>query len=58
MIDIVNELTKKDEIVNVFLINGVKLQGYITDANDDGVYITKDAKTQFVFKHAISTICP
>ena len=44
--------------MTVFLINGVKLQGYITYFDRFGLALTRDHHTQFVFKHAISTIDP
>ncbi len=49
---------KKDKLqVSVFLINGIKLHGYIEDF-DQYVVILRDAVTQMVYKHAISTIVP
>ncbi len=44
--------------LTVFLINGVKLQGYITRFDRFGLTLTRDHHTQLVFKHAISTIDP
>ena len=42
----------------VFLVNGVRLQGSITHFDKFGLSLTRDRQTQFVFKHAISTIDP
>jgi host factor-I protein len=44
--------------VTVFLVNGVKLQGYVTHFDKFGVALTRDHHTQFVYKHAIATIHP
>jgi host factor-I protein len=44
--------------VTVFLVNGIKLQGYITRFDRFGLALTRDHHTQFIFKHAISTIDP
>jgi host factor-I protein len=44
--------------VTVFLVSGVKLQGYVTYFDKFGVALTRDQQTQFVYKHAISAINP
>ena len=44
--------------VTMFLVNGVKRQGYISHYDKFGVALTRDRHTQFVYKHAISTINP
>lgn len=44
--------------VTVFLVNGVKLQGYVTHFDKFGLALTRDRHTQFVYKHAIATISP
>ena len=44
--------------VTVFLVNGVKLQGYITHFDIYGIALTRDHETQFVYKRVISTINP
>lgn len=43
--------------VSVFLVNGIKLQGQLDDF-DNYVIMLKNATTQMIFKHAISTIVP
>lgn len=43
--------------VSIFLINGIKLHGII-DRVDPHVVLLKNAITQMVYKHAISTIVP
>ncbi len=44
--------------VTVFLMSGIKLQGYITRFDTYGVALARDQHAQFIFKHAISTISP
>ena len=44
--------------MTVFLVNGVKLQGIITWFDNFSVLLRRDALTQLVYKHAISTIMP
>lgn len=51
------DLSKSGEQVAVFLINGIKLHGVI-DTFDDQVIFLKNAITQMVFKHAVSTVVP
>lgn len=46
--------------ISVYLINGIKLSGYIA-GNDDMSILLRDSKntvTQLIYKHAISTIVP
>ena len=43
--------------VSIFLINGIKLHG-IVDCFDSEVVMLKNAVTQMVYKHAISTVVP
>lgn len=43
--------------VSIFLINGIKLQGWL-DAFDDQVIILKGELMQLVFRHAVSTVVP
>lgn len=52
-----NDLTKSGEQVAVFLINGIKLHGVI-EKFDSQVLFLKNAITQMVYKHAISTVVP
>ncbi len=44
--------------VTIFLVNGVKLQGYVTRFDKFGVALMRDRQTQLVYKHAISSISP
>ena len=50
-------LCRKKEKVNVYLVNGIRLQGEI-EAFDRFVVLVKDSVTRMVYKHAISTIAP
>ena len=43
---------------NKFLVNGVKLQGIITWFDNFCVLLRRDAHSQLVYKHAISTVMP
>ena len=52
------ETLSKDSIaVSVYLINGIKVSGYIT-AHDHHVITIKNTVTQLLYKKAISTIVP
>lgn len=48
-------LCKNRETVNVYLVNGIRLQGRI-EAFDRFVVMVRDSVTRMVYKHAISTI--
>ena len=45
-------------MVTVFLVNGVKLQGFITYFDDQVMLLRRDDQTQLIYKHAISTVMP
>ena len=51
------DLRKEKTPVSVFLINGIKLHG-IVDNFDENVIMLKNAVTQMVYKHAVSTVVP
>lgn len=53
-----NTLRKSKTPVTVFLVNGVKLQGIITWFDNFSVLLRREAQTQLVYKHAISTVMP
>src|ERR1700728_3530772 len=53
-----NNVRKNKAPVTVFLINGVKLQGIITWFDNFCVLLRRDAHSQLVYKHAISTVMP
>ena len=53
-----NNIRKNKIPVTVFLINGVKLQGVVTWFDNFCVLLRRDAHSQLVYKHAISTVMP
>ncbi|MES2662006.1 MAG: RNA chaperone Hfq, partial [Pseudomonadota bacterium] len=49
---------RKERIpVSIFLVNGIKLQGQI-ESFDQYVVLLRNAVSQMVYKHAISTVVP
>lgn len=53
-----NTVRKNKTPLTIFLVNGVKLQGYITWFDNFCVLLRRDSQSQLVYKHAISTIMP
>lgn len=53
-----NTIRKNKTPVTVFLVNGVKLQGVVTWFDNFCVLLRRDAHSQLVYKHAISTVMP
>ena len=53
-----NHLRKNKTPFTIFLVNGVKLQGIVTWFDNFSVLLRRDAHSQLVYKHAISTIMP
>lgn len=53
-----NNVRKNKLPVTIFLVNGVKLQGIITWFDNFSVLLRRDAHSQLVYKHAISTVMP
>jgi host factor-I protein len=51
------ELCKNKVTVAIFLVNGIKLHGIITDCEEQ-VIMLHSTVTQMVYKHAISTVVP
>jgi host factor-I protein len=52
-----NTLRKERVPVYIYLVNGIKLQGQV-ESFDQFVVLLKNAVSQMVYKHAISTIVP
>jgi host factor-I protein len=52
-----NTLRKERIPVSIFLVNGIKLQGHI-ESFDQYVILLRNAVTQVVYKHTISTVVP
>ena len=44
--------------VTVFLLNGIKLQGFITWFDNYSILLKRDGHIQLIYKHAVSTIMP
>lgn len=53
-----NHVRKEKTPVTVFLVNGVKLQGFISGFDNFSVLLRRDGHIQLVYKHAISTVMP
>ncbi len=53
-----NYVRKHKTPVTVFLVNGVKLQGFISGFDNFCVLLRRDGHVQLVYKHAISTVMP
>ncbi|WP_371880904.1 RNA chaperone Hfq [Caballeronia sp. S22] len=52
-----NDLLGDREIVWIFLVNGIKLTGYLEAFDQYVVSLQSPTGTQAVFKSAISTVC-
>ncbi len=52
-----NILRKERIPVSIYLVNGIKLQGYI-ESFDQFVVLLKNSVSQMIYKHAISTVVP
>lgn len=53
-----NAVRRAKSPVTIFLVKGVKLQGVITWFDAFSLLLRRDAASQLVYKHAISTIMP
>ncbi len=53
-----NHVRKLKTPVTVFLVNGVKLQGFISGFDNFCVVLRRDGHIQLVYKHARSTVMP
>jgi host factor-I protein len=53
-----NHVRRSRTSVTIFLVNGVKLQGFVTWFDNFCVLLRRDGHSQLVYKHAISTIMP
>ena len=52
-----NALRRERIQVSIYLVNGIKLQGYV-ESFDQYVILLRNTVTQMVYKHAVSTIVP
>lgn len=53
-----NHVRKNKVPLTLFLVNGVKLQGILTWFDNFSLLLKREAHSQLVYKHAISTIMP
>lgn len=53
-----NHVRKNKIPLTLFLVNGVKLQGIVTGFDNFSILLKRDAQSQLVYKHAISTVMP
>jgi host factor-I protein len=53
-----NHVRKGKVPLTVFLVNGVRLQGILTWFDSFSLLLKRDAHSQLVYKHSISTILP
>lgn len=51
-------ILKKKLLVNIFLVNGVKLIGYILRYDKYCIVLSSQSGSLLLYKHAISTIAP
>lgn len=42
----------------IFLVNGIKLQGIISGFDNFSIVLRREAHSQLIYKHAISTVMP
>ncbi|HDR4766477.1 TPA: RNA chaperone Hfq [Bacillus thuringiensis] len=50
------KLIKEKRVVNIFLVNGVRIPGIIIAVDKFSVLISSNGKQQFLYKQAISTV--
>jgi host factor-I protein len=53
-----DHLCKNNIQVMMFLVNGIRLQGYVKSFDKFSVQLARGDSSQMVFKHAISAINP
>jgi host factor-I protein len=53
-----NNLVDDNIPVVIFLINGVKLQGTISDFDEISIILVREQNVQLLYRQAISTIVP
>ena len=53
-----NHVRKTQVGVTVFLVNGVKLKGTVSQFDNFCILLRRDDQSQLVYKHAISTVMP
>jgi host factor-I protein len=53
-----NSIRKGKIQVNVYLVNGIKLQGHIQSFDTYCIHLVNGKDEQLVFKHGIATVVP
>ena len=53
-----NEIRREKIPVSIFLVNGIKLQGFVESFDQFVVLLKNNVCQQLVYKHAISTVVP
>lgn len=55
---VLNQMIAQQMQVAIYLINGIKLEGLLKNADKHTVQLERGSEHQTVFKHSISTISP
>lgn len=53
-----NQVRKENQVITIFLINGVRVTGTVKGFDNFTVILTSTGKDNLIYKHAISTIIP
>lgn len=53
-----NQARKQKVSVTVFLVSGIKLQGFVTSFDNFTILLRRESQVQLIYKHAVSTIFP
>lgn len=53
-----NAIRKNKNFATIFLVNGIKLQGFVTWFDNFCILLKRDNQYQLIYKHAVSTIMP
>lgn len=53
-----NNVRRNKISLTIFLVNGVKLTGFVSSFDNFCLLLRRDGHSQLVYKHAISTIMP
>ena len=53
-----SKLKNEKALITIFLVNGVKLEGFINNFDNFSLCLQRHDHLQLVYKHAISTILP
>ncbi len=51
-------LLKEKTPVAIYLVKGIKLQGYIENFDPDVILLKNDTTVQMIYTHSISTVYP